>query len=49
MCPHYLGHIPPNACPPSHLGRTCSTLWLYNFVEEKNISDKKKNMVFLLL
>jgi hypothetical protein len=47
MCIHYLGHPP--YLPPQPPGRTCSALLLSNFVEEKNIKDNKKNVLFLLM
>jgi hypothetical protein len=46
MCVRYLcPHHPLPLLP----GRTCTTLLFFNFVEEKNLKDNKKNMVFLLV
>jgi hypothetical protein len=36
----------PSTLPP---GRTCSALLFSDFVEEKNIKDNKRNMLFLLV
>jgi hypothetical protein len=44
---HYLGHLPLNPLLP--LGITCSNLLFSDSVEEKNIKDNKKNMMFLLV
>jgi hypothetical protein len=46
MCIHYLGHLP--LCP--HLwAEPVSPSLLFDFVEEKNTKDNKKNMAFLLV
>jgi hypothetical protein len=35
--------------PPPLPGKTCSTLFFSDFVEEKNIRDNKKDILFLLV
>jgi hypothetical protein len=40
---------PPQLVPSTSLHRTCSTLLFSNFVEEKYIKDKNRNMAFLLV
>jgi hypothetical protein len=51
MCIYYLGHLPPNPAPHTHilLGRTCSALFILWFCWRENIGDNKKNTTFLLV
>jgi hypothetical protein len=57
MCTHFLHCIHPSTPFPHHLlpshwcqlfplGRSCSSLLFFNFVEEKKRTDKMKNMIF---